>query len=70
MDKSMIEKTKIGKYRVRVDIGHDCYDRRKCNSKTVDTLRGAKALEHKWYEEARIDAVVRGNLSLSEFMYD
>ena len=29
MDKSMIEKTKIGKYRVRVDIGHDCYGKKK-----------------------------------------
>ena len=66
----MIERTKAGKYRVRVDIGHDCYGRKKRNSKTVDTLREAKALEHKWYEEARIDAVVRGNLNLSEFMYD
>lgn len=44
--------------------------RRKRNSKIVDKLREAKALEHKWHEEARIDAVVRGNLSLSEFMYD
>lgn len=66
----MIERTKAGKYRVRVDIGHDRYGRRKRNSKTVDTLREAKALEHKWYEEARIDAVVRDNLSLREFMYD
>ena len=44
--------------------------RRKRNSKIVDTLRGAKVLEHKWYKETRIDAVVRGNLSLSESMYD
>ena len=65
---SMIEKTSTGKYRVRVDMGRDRHGKRLRNTKTVPTMREARALEHMWAEMARTDAVIRDHMRFDDFV--
>lgn len=64
----MIEKTSTGKYRVRVDMGRDLHGKRLRNTKTVPTMREARALEHMWAEMARTDTVIRDHMRFDDFV--
>ena len=64
----MIEKTSTSKYRVRVDMGRDLHGKRLRNTKTVPTMREARALEHMWSEMARTDAVIRDHMRFDDFV--
>lgn len=63
-----IDRMPNGRWRTRVDVGHDSQGKRKRKSGVFRTKREAKAAEHLWSELARKNVVMRESMQFGQFV--